>query len=61
VAPSTSTGVPIGSDSVSQPLVSVAAPVPEQWAAYPMYTFDPSSKMKFEVHWAPSVNVMTPG
>ena len=35
LAPSISTGVPIGSDPLSQPSVSVAAPVPEQWAAWP--------------------------
>ena len=29
------TGVPSGSDSARQPLVSVAAPRPAQWAAYP--------------------------
>ena len=32
-APSISTGVPSGSEPESQPLVSVAAPVPAQWAA----------------------------
>jgi hypothetical protein len=26
-----------------------------------MYTFDPSLKMKCDVHWAPSVSVWTPG
>ncbi len=26
----------------SQPSVSVAAPVPEQWAAWPMYVVEPS-------------------
>jgi hypothetical protein len=31
-----STGVPIGSDADVQPSVSVAAPVPEQCAAWPM-------------------------
>jgi hypothetical protein len=30
LAPSTSTGVPIGSEPLSQPFVSVAPPVPEQ-------------------------------
>ena len=35
VAPVTSTGVPIGNEPESQPSVSVAAPVPEQWAACP--------------------------
>jgi hypothetical protein len=30
--------VPTGSDVASQPFVSVAAPVPEQCAAWPMYT-----------------------
>jgi hypothetical protein len=29
------TGVPIGSDPLVQPSVSVAVPVPEQWAACP--------------------------
>ncbi len=57
----TSTGVPIGSDALVQPLVSVAAPVPEQWAAWPRYTFEPSWNTKLDVHWAPSVNVITPG
>ena len=33
-APVISTGVPSGSDCAVQPFVSVAAPVPEQWAAY---------------------------
>ena len=33
--PVTSTGVPTGSEELVQPLVSVAAPVPEQWAAWP--------------------------
>ena len=28
-------GVPSGRDPASQPLVSVASPVPAQWAAYP--------------------------
>jgi hypothetical protein len=36
VAPSTSTWVPIGSEPLSQPFVSVAPPVPEQCAAWPM-------------------------
>ncbi len=36
VAPLISTGVPSGRVPASQPLVSVAAPVPEQWAAWPM-------------------------
>jgi hypothetical protein len=36
LAPSTSTAVPSGSEPESQPLVSVAPPVPEQWAAWPM-------------------------
>jgi hypothetical protein len=53
--------VPTGSEPLSQPLVSVASRVPEQWAAWPRYTFDPSVKTKFDVHCAPSVNVMTPG
>ena len=62
VAPSISTGVPTGSEPESQPLVSVAPPVPEQWAAWPRYTlFAPSKKTKFEVHCAPSVMVWLPG
>ncbi|MGZ8648890.1 MAG: hypothetical protein ACXW08_09720 [Solirubrobacteraceae bacterium] len=36
LAPPTSTGAPIGSEPESQPSVSVAVPVPEQWAAWPM-------------------------
>jgi hypothetical protein len=36
VAPSTSTGVPIGCEPASQPFVSVLPPVPEQCAAWPM-------------------------
>ena len=43
------------------PSVSVLPRVPEQWAAWPMYVSVPFVKMKFEVHWAPSVNVCTPG
>ena len=35
LAPSISTGVPTGSEPLSQPLVSVAPPVPEQCAAWP--------------------------
>src|SRR5918912_3458765 len=61
LAPSTSTGVPSGSEPESQPLVSVAAPVPEQWAAWPSSTSEPLVKTKFAVHCAPSVNVCTPG
>ena len=61
LAPVTSTFVPIGSDWLVHPSVSVAAPVPEQWAAWPTYTVEPLVKMKFDVHWAPSVNVCTPG
>ena len=58
----TSTGVPFGRLCVRQPSVSVWPPVPEQWAAWPMYTPPaPSVKTKFDVHWAPSVKVMTPG
>jgi hypothetical protein len=37
-APVTSTGVPFGRLWVAQPSVSVWPPVPEQWAAWPMYT-----------------------
>ena len=61
LAPVTSTGVPTGSEPESQPLVSVLPPVPEQWAAWPMYVFEASVKTKFAVHWAPSVKVCTPG
>ena len=61
VAPSISTGVPSGSVPASQPFVSVAAPVPEQWAAWPRYVPPPSRNTKLEVHWAPSVKVITPG
>ena len=50
VAPLISTGVPSGSDPASQPFVSVAAPVPEQWAAWPMYVLPPPWKMKLAVH-----------
>src|SRR2546423_1881225 len=39
----------------------VGAPVPEQWAAWPTYPVEPFVKMKFDVHWAPWVNVWTPG
>src|SRR4051812_22177440 len=56
-----STAVPLGSDCAEQPLVSVLPPVPEQWAAWPRYVVEPSLKTKFAVHWAPSVNVWTPG
>ena len=55
------TGVPSGSEPALQPLVSVAAPVPEQCAAWPMYVLVASLKMKFAVHCAPPVNVCTPG
>src|SRR5918996_5583687 len=62
VAFSISTAVPFGSDPESQPLVSFAPPVPEQCAAWPMYTlFAASKNTKFDVHWAPSVNVWLPG
>src|SRR6266540_4244669 len=61
-APPTWTGVPMGSEPESQPFVSVAPPVPEQWAACPMYTvFEASKKTKLAVHWAPAVTVWTPG
>ena len=60
-APVTVTGVPIGSDALSQPLVSVAAPVPEQWAAWPTKVDPPWVKMKLDVHDAPPVSVLTPG
>src|SRR3954469_2289000 len=62
LAPVTSTGVPVGSDPLVQPLVAVLPPVPEQCAAWPMYSVpDPSKKTKFAVHWPPAVNVWTPG
>src|SRR3954470_13688021 len=61
LAPVTSTGVPTGSETESQPFVLVAAPVPEQCAACPMYTFVASKNTKLAVHCAPSVNVCTPG
>ena len=61
LAPVTSTLVPTGSEPESQPFVSVELPVPEQWAAWPMYVVVPSEKTKLAVHWAPSVNVCTPG
>jgi hypothetical protein len=61
-APSTSTSVPRGSEPESHPFVSVAPPVPEQWAAWPMYTvFEASKNTKFAVHCAPSENVWMPG
>src|SRR4051812_45816712 len=60
-APSISTGVPTGSEPLVQPSVSVEPPVPEQCAACPRYTSDPCVYTKFEVHWAPSVKVITPG
>src|SRR5918992_3741977 len=62
VAFSISTGVPFGSEPESQPLVSVAPPVPEQCAAWPTYTlFAASWNTKFDVHCAPSVMVSLPG
>src|SRR3954470_4848169 len=61
LAPVTSTCVPSGSDFAEQPFVSVLLPVPEQCAACPMYVFVPSLNTKFAVHWAPLVNVWTPG
>src|SRR3954451_13065904 len=62
LAPSTSTAVPVGSDPLSQPFVSVLPPVPEQCAAWPMYSVPAlSKKTKLAVHCAPSVTVCTPG
>src|SRR5882724_10395496 len=61
LAPLTVTGVPVGSEPEVQPLVAVLPPVPEQCAAWPMYVFVPSLNTKFAVHWAPLVNVWTPG
>ncbi len=60
-APSTRTFVPNGSEPESQPFVSLAEPVPEQCAAWPMKVLPSRRKMKFEVHWAPLVNVWFPG
>ena len=40
--PVTSTWVPTGREPDVQPFVSVLPPVPEQWAAWPMYTLVPS-------------------
>ena len=51
LAPSTSTGVPSGSEPASQPLVLVVPPVLEQCAAWPMKTLLlASKKTKFAVH-----------
>ena len=61
VTPPTSTLVPSGSDADEQPSVSVSAPVPEQCAAWPMYTVLPLRNTKFAVHCAPSVISWTPG
>lgn len=61
VAPSISTGVPSGWEPESQPFVSVASPVLEQCAAWPMYVLAPSWKTKLEVHWPPDVTVWLPG
>jgi hypothetical protein len=52
---------PIGREPESQPFVSVAPPVPEQCAAWPMNVSAPAVNTKLEVHWAPSVKVMLPG
>ena len=41
-APVTWTCVPTGSVPRRQPSVSVSPPVPEQWAAWPMYVVVPS-------------------
>src|SRR5690349_11130002 len=61
-APVTCTCVPMGSEPEVQPFVAVLPPVPEQWAAWPMYTvFEASKKTKFAVHCAPAVKVWTPG
>src|SRR3954451_20336676 len=56
-----SIGVPRGSDWAVQPFLAVAAPVPEQGAAWPRSTFVASAKQKFAVHCAPSVKTCTPG
>src|SRR5436190_5596636 len=61
LAPVTSTCVPTGSVPLVHPSVAVLPPVPEQWAACPMYVLVPSLKMKLDVHWAPLVKVWTPG
>src|SRR5437763_7504562 len=61
-APVTCTCVPMGSEPDVQPFVAVLPPVPEQWAAWPMYTvLEASKKTKFAVHCAPAVKVWTPG
>src|SRR5260370_22541955 len=61
-APVTCTCVPMGSEPDVQPFVAVLPPVPEQWAAWPMYTvFEASKKMKLAVHCPPAVKVWTPG
>src|SRR5258706_11765518 len=60
-APPTVTGVPKGSEPDVQPLVAVLPPVPEQCAAWPMYTLVPLVKTKLAVHCAPLVKVCTPG
>src|SRR6267378_2824036 len=61
LAPVTSTLVPTGNVPLEHPSVAVFPPVPEQWAAWPMYTVEPLVKMKFAVHCPPCVKVCTPG
>src|SRR5205823_13355570 len=53
--------MPTGSEPEVQPSVSVEPPVPEQCAAWPMYTVVPLVNTKFAVHCAPAVKVWTPG
>src|SRR5947208_3161983 len=61
-APVTCTCVPMGSEPDVHPFVAVLPPVPEQWAACPMYTvFEASKKTKLAVHCPPAVIVWTPG
>jgi hypothetical protein len=51
----------MGSEGEVHPLVAVLPPVPEQWAACPMYTSVVSKNTKLAVHCAPFVLVCTPG
>jgi len=54
--------VPMPSVAAVQPLVSVASPVPAQWAACPMKSSSPLVKMKLLVQVPPpAVSVLTPG
>src|SRR5438093_444578 len=56
------TGVPTSTVPESHPLVSVASPVPPQWAAWPRNTRSPLVNTKLLVQDPPpSVSVTTPG